>query len=201
VSTQHCFPRLVTLATAITLCAGLVHQAEAQSQPAAAAQATTVFEPGEWVVTPFVGVGFSGDLDNGTGLFGAAVGYIWNARTALEGEVSFMPSSEATGLVEVDTKVLNVTANLRYHLTNRNTWRPYGAVGMGFGHTSVDVDTSTPIGFEDSSTAFVFNFGGGVERRVSERLAFRGDLRYFFGSDLVPDYWRLAAGLSFSIPD
>lgn len=39
--------------------------------------------------------------------------------------------------------------------------------------------------------------GGGVERTLTDSVAFRGDLRYFFGADLVPDFWRLSAGLSF----
>ena len=38
-----------------------------------------------------------------------------------------------------------------------------------------------------------------VERRIADRLAFRGDLRYFFGSNLVPDYWRLGAGLTIDL--
>jgi len=45
----------------------------------------------------------------------------------------------------------------------------------------------------------VVNFGGGVERRINDRIGFRGDLRYFFGGDLVPDYWRLGAGLTFAV--
>ena len=43
------------------------------------------------------------------------------------------------------------------------------------------------------------NQGGGVERAIRENLRFRGDMRYFFGGDLVPDYWRLSAGLQFGL--
>ncbi|MGE3474144.1 MAG: porin family protein [Vicinamibacterales bacterium] len=198
-STHHCFPRLVSFAAVVLLCVGMAQQAEAQAPSGAAGQPTTVFPPGEWTLTPFVGFGFSGDLDNATGLFGASLGYIWDDRTALEGEVSYLPSSEASGLVEVDTQVFNVTANLLYHFRGRESWVPYGAVGMGFGHSNADVKGVPDDAFDDSSSAFVFNFGGGVERRINPRLAFRGDLRYFFGSDLVPDYWRLSAGLGFRV--
>jgi hypothetical protein len=39
----------------------------------------------------------------------------------------------------------------------------------------------------------------GFERAITEKIHFRGDLRYFFGGDLVPDYWRLRAGLRFGL--
>jgi hypothetical protein len=34
---------------------------------------------------------------------------------------------------------------------------------------------------------------------MNDRMGFRGDLRYQFGGDLVPDYWRLSAGLTFGL--
>ena len=43
------------------------------------------------------------------------------------------------------------------------------------------------------------NFGGGVEKPIRDNIHFRGDLRYFFGGDLVPDYWRFSVGLRFVI--
>ena len=163
-----------------------------------AGQTTTVIDPGHWTVTPFIGIGFSGDLDSPTGAFGAAAGYVWTERVTLEGELNILPSSEVNGLVEVDNKVWSLTGNVVYHFTGRQ-WIPYGVFGIGFGHGSVDVDNPSLSQLSTSSTEFVVNFGGGVERRLTERLAFRGDLRYFFGGDLVPDYWRLAAGLSIDL--
>jgi hypothetical protein len=178
--------------------------------PAAAQPATTTpaappaGSPGQWTVTPFVGVGFSGDLDGATGAVGVAGGYIWSDRIQLEAEWNWLPSSENSGLVEVDSNVWQLTGNLLYRFNGRNNWSPYAAAGLGFGHAGVDLDINedgiddpTLDNFDASSTEFVFNFGGGVERRVSDRVAFRGDLRYFFGADLVPDFWRLSAGLSF----
>lgn len=182
------------------LCLGLSQDVDAQAsagqQPPD--QQRTVFAESSWVVTPFIGVGFSGDIDSATGLFGAALGYVWNDRTAFEGEVSLLPSSETSGVVEADNTVFNVTANMLYHFTSNNRFVPYAAIGMGLGHANADVTTPpAPTNFDESSTKFVFNFGGGVKRRVSDRLAFRGDLRYIFGGDLVPDYWRATAGLGF----
>jgi hypothetical protein len=64
---------------------------------------------------------------------------------------------------------------------------PAPAPATNTGTMATDLNTS--------STSFVVDFGGGVERKITDRLALRGDLRYFFGGDLVPDYWRLGGGL------
>jgi hypothetical protein len=168
----------------------------ASAQPAGQQPTTTLFAPESYTVTPFAGIGFSGDLDSGTGVLGVAGGYVWSPRVSLEGEFTYLPSSENSGLVEVDTQVFSLTANMLYHFSGR-AFVPYGVVGIGFGHSSVDVDDPALDSFDRSDTEFIVNFGGGVERLIRERLAFRGDLRYFFGGDLVPDYWRLSAGVSF----
>ncbi|MQA31198.1 MAG: outer membrane beta-barrel protein [Luteitalea sp.] len=172
----------------------------ATAQPATQQTTTSLFNTGNWTVTPFIGVGFSGDLDSGTGAIGAAGGYIWSPRVSLEGEFNLLPSSEANVGVEVDSKVWSLTGNILYHFAGR-IWVPYGVLGIGVGHGSVEVETNNPLlnNFESSSTEFVANLGGGVERQLRERLAFRGDLRYLFGGNLVPDYWRASAGLTFDL--
>jgi hypothetical protein len=162
---------------------------------------TSLTDTGTWTVTPFIGVGFSGDLDSATTVIGVAGGYTWSPRISLEGEFSALPSSELSGFVEVDNNLWTLTGNVLYHFTGK-VWVPYAALGLGFGHSSVDIDANgvLPAGFSDSSTQFVGNFGGGAERQIRSRLAFRGDVRYFFGSNLVPDYWRVSAGVSFQLP-
>jgi hypothetical protein len=101
----------------------------------------------------------------------------------------------------VGTHSWALTANALYHFSGR-AWVPYGVFGIGFGHAGADLtDTgvSSTAGLSPSSTEFVANLGGGVERRMNDRMGFRGDLRYQFGGDLVPDYWRLSAGLTFGL--
>jgi opacity protein-like surface antigen len=156
--------------------------------------------PGQWNVTPFAGFGFSGDLDSATGALGVAAGYNWSRIISLEGELNVLPSSENGGLVEVNSNAWSLTGNLLYHFAPR-AFRPYGVIGVGFGHATVDVSPSTPglSTLNSSSTEFVVNFGGGVERAIRENIHFRGDLRYFVGGDLVPDYWRVGAGLRFAL--
>jgi opacity protein-like surface antigen len=110
-----------------------------------------------------------------------------------------LPSSENGGLVEVDSQAWSLTGNLLYHFAPR-PFRPYGAIGIGFGHSSAETPSGTFVnGVSVSSNEFVVDFGGGIERSIRENILFRGDLRYFFGGDLVPDYWRLSAGLTFAV--
>jgi opacity protein-like surface antigen len=157
--------------------------------------------PGEWTVTPFIGFGFSGDLDSATGALGVAGGYNYNSKISIEGEFALLPSPENNGAVEVDSTVWTLTGNLLYHFAKKNNFTPYAVAGIGFGHASVDVNGTILAGLVDaSSTQFVANIGGGVERQFSDRLRFRGDLRYMFGGDSVPDYWRLSAGVSIVLP-
>ena len=160
--------------------------------------ATTQISPGEWSVTPFIGFGFSGDLDSATGAVGVAGGYGWSPTVSLEGEFNLLPSSENNGLVEVNSKAWSLAANLLYHFAPR-PFRPYGVIGLGVGHSEVDANSTTPLpaGFDTKSTVFVVNFGGGVEKPIRDNIHFRADLRYFFGGDLVPDYWRFSTGLRF----
>jgi hypothetical protein len=193
-SHRHLSIAFVTVALAVV---GAARAAAQTTTP----QTTTLVPPAHWSVTPFAGFGFSGDLDSPTGALGAAAGYVWSERVSFEGEFNFLPSSEIGGLVEVDTKVWSLTGNLLYHFAGRRVV-PYGVFGLGFGHGWVDLDSTTvssTVPADTSSTSFIVNFGGGVEHRIANRAAVRGDLRYFFGGDLVPDYWRLSAGINFDL--
>jgi opacity protein-like surface antigen len=190
---------VVCTTTALILFVQFAEPASAQTPTASQVPTTTVISPGQWTVTPFIGIGFSGDLDSGTGALGAAAGYVWTDRLTFEGEFTVLPSSEASGVVEVSTHVWSLTGNALYHFSGRKVV-PYAVIGMGFGHGSADVENAGLTGALDtSSTEFVLNFGGGIERRLTDRLGFRGDLRYFFGGDLVPDYWRLGGGLTIGL--
>ena len=145
---------------------GAVSTARAQApQPPAI---TNLFDQGHWTATPFIGVGFSGDLDSATGALGAAGGYVWSSRVALEGEFNVLPSSELSGFVEVDNKVWSLTGNILYHFPGRN-FVPYGLVGIGFGHGKVDIDATNPlfVNRSTSSTEFIVNFGGGAEKKTA----------------------------------
>ena len=191
-SPSHRILRVLTsTALVLTIFGAARASAQTSTQPPLA---TSVVPEGHWTVTPYLGFGFSGDLDSATPAFGGAAGYAWNDRVALEGELNFLPSSEASGVIESGTKVWSLTGNMLYHFSGRHVV-PYGVFGIGFGHASADVTAPITSG-ETSSTSFVVNIGGGVERSIANKLAVRGDVRYFFGGNLVPDYWRLSVGLN-----
>jgi outer membrane protein with beta-barrel domain len=187
-------PRIVVVMIAGALLT-MAHNAAAQTAAAGAGPDT-----GQWSVTPLIGTAFSGDVDSPTVVFGVGAGYRWTPRVSLEAEFNVLPSSETSGVLELDTKVWNVTGNVLYHFAER-PWRPFGAFGLGLGHGSANVNTTDPLLrlVDTSSTEFIVNFGGGVEHAIRDGIRFRGDLRYFFGGDLVADYWRLSAGVSFDV--
>jgi opacity protein-like surface antigen len=189
--------RLFIRILAAFVLASVVQTGYAAAQPGAA-QTTTTISPGHWTATPFVGFGFSGDLDSATGDFGVAGGYVWDPRLSFEGELSFLPSSENSGLIEVKTHVTTLAANVLYHFAGRK-FVPYAVAGIGFAHAGADVNSTSPLvaSVSTSSNHFIANIGGGAERLIRGNTAVRGDFRYMFGSNLVPDYWRLTAGVTF----
>jgi hypothetical protein len=174
-------------------------RAYAQGPPAATAGPLA---PEQWSVTPWATLAFGGDLEDGGAGLGAALGYNWNSRLAIEADFSLLPSVEQGVLLNVDSTVWNLTGNLVYHFAEQN-WVPYVAGGLGIGRGSTDLDAADPIlaelDLDESSTEMVFDFGGGVKRRLNDRTQFRGDLRYFTGDDLVSDFMRLYVGLTFDV--
>jgi opacity protein-like surface antigen len=183
-------------AAMIAAAALLVVPHPAQAQGTAAAPLQT----GQWTVTPVIGTAFSGDVDSPTVVLGVAGGYNWSPKISFEGEFNVLPSSEQSGLLELDTRIWNLTGNMLYRFSGER-FVPYGAIGLGLGHGSASVNSNDPLlnSVSTSSNALVVNFGGGVERSITDAIRVRGDLRYFFGGDLVADYWRFGIGVSFNV--
>jgi opacity protein-like surface antigen len=191
--------RLITIFLIVTTM--LIANATSGAAQSASSSPQVPQQAGAWSVAPFVGFGFSGDLDSAAGAFGVAGGYAWSPTITLEGELNILPSSENGGLVEVDSNSWSLTGNILYHFAPRAV-QPYAVFGMGVGHSSVDADEVNGIpavNTDPSSTEFVVNLGGGVERALRHNIILRGDMRYFFGGDLVPDYWRLGVGIRFAL--
>jgi opacity protein-like surface antigen len=145
--------------------------------------------------TPYVELGFAGDYDNTPAGFGAALGYGMNNRLAVEADFSFTPGGEQDLFGEFDSTVWSLSGNVLYHFTNDDV-TPYVALGLVALGANVD-DEDTGLFADDSSTAFAWNWGGGIKTALSERFGFRGDLRYFNGDELAPDHWRIYGGVIF----
>jgi opacity protein-like surface antigen len=156
-------------------------------------------QPDYWTITPFIGPAVGGDLNDSALNLGVALGYNWSNRLAIEGQVGFMSTEQEFG-IDFDTNVWTIDANLLYHFTEER-FIPYIAGGLGLMRASVDLAELEPIpGVDDDvSNELAFNFGGGIKTDLTERMRFRGDLRFFNGSDLAPDFWRITAGLTFNL--
>lgn len=160
------------------------------------AHAQSVAEPRTWTVTPFLG-GSAGLDERGAGnslALGAGVGYDLTSNVGFEAEFSHLFDVRGDD-EDVDWSVTNFSANFVYHFDARHV-TPYATFGLGFERSNLDVDGGP---FPPSSTELAFNFGGGVKYPLTNDLLLRGDLRRFEANDRAPDYWRLYAGLTFSL--
>jgi opacity protein-like surface antigen len=157
------------------------------------AQAPLPPEPEGIAVTPFIGVGFGGDLASAPVAFGVALGYGLNTRWTVEGELSFMPDATQEELIEFDTSLWSLSANVLYHFTAQRV-TPYVTAGLGVMSANADLE-GTGLVADDTSTKFAWNWGAGVKTALNERFGLRGDLRYFIGDELVPTTWRIYGGV------
>lgn len=180
------------------------------AQTSSAAAAGPVVDVDRWNITAFVGPGFGADLNNSPLNLGVAGAYNFNPRLAIEGEFGYTRGAQQGALFDLDTAVTSLSVNAIYHFGEVG-WVPYGAVGIGMlrGSTNLEDLASvgltgaqlTALGLNDngSTTTVGFNLGGGLKRRLSDTVNFRGDLRYFSGRDLAPSFWRAYVGLGFLV--
>lgn len=192
-------PVIPVLAVTVALCGSATTTASAQTtsgaQPSPAAPAPMPPEPEGFNITPFVGLGFSGDLENSPASFGVALGYGLTSRVAVEGDLSFAPGGEQGVITEFDTSVWSLSGNVLYHFSPDQNFTPYVAGGLGVLSGDAEVERVTGLVDDDTSTVFAWNFGAGVKTAMSERWGLRADLRFFNGDDFAPDHWRLYGGV------
>ena len=131
--------------------------------------------------------------------FGNASHSIWSTETTVGYSPRFFGSS-------VDNYVLDLTAGVVIGPTlrakARHEIRPYGLAGVGTVRTSIDSGAAAL-----KRNDIGLSFGGGAAIDVNDRLAVRGDVRYFralgsdaaantLGADLANfNYWRAAIGV------
>ena len=173
----------LVVATIVMSCAAAFAQTPAPLPP----------EPDGVTLTPFVGAGFGGDFESAPATFGAALGYGLTSRWAVEGELFFEPNGTQGEIIEFDTSVWSVTANVLYHFTAERT-TPYLAAGLGVVTADSNLEDVGLVG-DDTSTQFAWNWGGGIKSALTDRYGLRVDLRYITGDELAPDHWRLYGGV------
>ena len=174
--------------------------AQTTSPPPAPAEQQPTFDPlppesEGFTITPFLGLGFAGDYENTPATFGAALGYGWNERLSVEGELFFAPGGEQGVLAQFDTAVTSLAANVLYHFA-ADDFTPYATLGVGFMFADTDAE-ATGLTDDETEGAFAWNWGAGIKSAVSDRFGLRADLRYFNADELTPDHWRLYGGVVF----
>jgi opacity protein-like surface antigen len=185
-----------------TACAALLVASSAAAQevpdpvqPAPTAPAPLPPEAESFNVTPVLGFGLGGDLENTPATFGAALGYGFNDRWSVEGELAFTPGGEQGILTEFDTSIWTLSANVLYHFTTEN-FSPYVTGGIGFmGADADEADIPDSLDVDGSSNEFALNWGGGIKTAMNQNWGLRADLRFFNGDDFAPDHWRLYGGV------
>jgi opacity protein-like surface antigen len=183
---------------ALTLAIAPAALAQTTTPPASAEQQDPNFQPlppdvEGFTITPFLGLGFAGDYENTPAAFGAALGYGWNERLSVEGELFFTPGGEQGVLEEFDTSVTSLAGNVLYHFA-ADDFTPYATLGIGYMFADTDAEGTGLVG-DDTEGAFAWNWGAGIKSAMSDRFGLRADLRYFNADELTPDHWRIYGGV------
>lgn len=151
-------------------------------------------------VSPWGGVNFGSDINNGRAAVGVNAGYM--GAGILGGEIAFGYSPRFFGSKSDfgNNSVIDLMANIVLGApiggTHGAGLRPYVSGGVGLIRTQVDhgngIDLS-PIG---SNNDFGWNAGVGVTGYMAQHFGLRGDVRYFKDTDTFDfHYWRVSAGI------
>lgn len=172
----------------------------------------------DWILTPFGGLVFGGDLDiddideeidgesQEHAVYGLSLGYM--SDSALGFEIDFGYSPDFFGdenTIVPENNVVTLMGNLVLNAPIGGSGRVYLSGGGGLLRSQVD---DTNDFFDVDRNDFGVNAGAGIVVPLGERFGLRGDIRYFrnigddepdnefdldFGSF---DFWRGTAGLS-----
>jgi opacity protein-like surface antigen len=150
----------------------------------------------QWVVTPYLGINLAGDAEFRRGGPGVSVA-IFGERLGFEFDVErhnhFFKDKDVAHLVsnncgvgptgepctDLNTDAIgfmgNVMAPIR--IAGAKNWRPYATAGLGVIRSWV-TDPSNTVA-DTNQNNFALNVGCGVMYSLNNRVALRGDVRYF----------------------
>ena len=174
----------------------------------------------DWLFTPQIGGAFGG----GSGLtYGASIGWVGTGMFGWEAEFAstpgFVSRDEDLNVVNpliTDTEFDGIDDHANSFMFNavvggktrqgaNRAFRPYFSGGLGWVKAKIE---SEELLFDEDSTKFGFNLGGGIMTYFNH-VGFRGDVRYYqtlseseFDTRLDAeigdyDYWRATAGVTF----
>ncbi len=131
------------------------------------------------------------------GSFGGSIGAPISNRLILSGDLSYIPFGGGSvttfgTTTSSSSKAFNFNGNLQYQFNPSHSVTPYAGGGLGFLHSSFDVNSSGTLTVSGSSTDLYFNVGGGLRYFVKERWGFKPEFMIFAGPNT---YVRFAGGL------
>jgi opacity protein-like surface antigen len=89
----------------------------------------------------------------------------------VEGEIFFEPNGTQGDVLEFDTSLWGMSANVLYHFTGEPV-TPYVAGGLGFVNVDSDLENIGLAG-DDTTTNFAWNWGGSIKSALNERYVLR----------------------------
>jgi outer membrane protein X len=148
-------------------------------------------------------IGISGALGSGDELtnYGIGAKFQYNILTALRGEVSFTyflsKSWGVPGIAESKLSMWDASVNVHYLFGLNETIVLYPLAGLGILGTSSSFESDF-VEFGSASASaneFGFNFGGGIDFKISDKLVLNGQVKYM----LAGDWGRLivSAGIAY----
>jgi opacity protein-like surface antigen len=160
----------------------------------------------EGYVSPWAGVQFGSDVQNGRGGFGVNAGGMGAGIIGGEVGVGFSPSFFGTKNDFGNNTVLDLMGNVIVGVpiggTHGAGFRPYVTGGLGLIRTQID--GGNVFNVATSSNQFGYNLGGGVMGYFTDHVGVRGEARYLrtLNGDVVNGldlggfhFWRVSAGV------
>jgi len=163
----------------------------------------------EGYVSPWAGVNFGSDINNGRGAFGVSAGGMGGGVIGGEFDFGYSPSFFGTKNDFGNNTVINAMGNIIVGIPIGGTYgpgfRPYVTGGLGLIRTQIDGGTLAQV--SQSHNFFGWNLGAGAMGFFNQHVGLRGDLRYLkttgdwpgTGVDFNPGgvkFWRLSAGIA-----
>jgi opacity protein-like surface antigen len=159
-------------------------------------------------LTPYGGATFGADAPTSKPAFGASLTFLGKVA-GFEVDFGYTPdffNEDADDVVLVgDSNVTSLMGNLVLAVGNGRV-RPYGVIGLGLLRSRVD---GGDLFDEVTTNDFGFNVGFGAMGMVTDRVGFRGDVRYLrslqdpevdddFDVEVGNfDFWRATGGVTF----
>lgn len=154
-------------------------------------------------IGPQLGYQKSRDADDGKIMGGGAVRLRLTPALGVEGSIGYREEDYANGAIHVRNWPVMATG-LIYPLPAL-----YGAVGMGWYNSSIDVDhTRMPLANGDTKQAVGWHFGGGLELPTGGGSSLTADIRYVFlnydftavpGKSVDSDFYVVTVGFLFGL--